>query len=283
MNEELYKIAINMPFVQKVDKAIKTIREFEPMAKDFDFFEKWYHLCDSYGKDSCVVKWLMERAGVEFKSYHSLTTIDAPELIHFGKKYHPETIIIKPEKPLLKRMVEDEGEGPPTRLVRWCCELYKENGCWSQFKVFGVRAEESAKRKQNWKILSPIKRDKSLALNPILYWTEDDVWKLIHDNNIPYCSLYDEGFKRLGCVGCPMAGKGRIKEFERYPKIHIAWQKAFKRFWEKWHNVPLLRPRWVSTEGKYPFLPISGEKKESRYVEKTEQYEKGFWTLRRWY
>ncbi len=45
-----------------------------------------------------------------------------------------------------------------------------------------------------------------------------------------YCKLYDEGFKRLGCIGCPMADKGRISQFERYPKYKETYIRAIKRF-----------------------------------------------------
>lgn len=65
------------------------------------------------------------------------------------------------------------------------------------------------------------------SLNPIIDWQDEDVWAFIHINNIPYCSLYDEGFERIGCIGCPMAKKQRIKQFERYPKYKDAYLRAF--------------------------------------------------------
>ncbi len=67
-------------------------------------------------------------------------------------------------------------------------------------------------------------------LNPIIDWTTEEVWEFIHEYNIPYCKLYDEGFKRLGCIGCPMGSiEGRIAEFERYPKYRQAYIRAFDR------------------------------------------------------
>jgi len=146
MNEELYNIAINLPLEQKVDKAIAALQHYEQAAKTWDMFEPWFHLCQSGGKDSAVIDWLARRAGVDFRSYHSLTTLDAPELIHHLRRNHPDTIIIKPEKPLLWTLANKKGNGPPTRICRWCCEQYKENGCDGQIKVFGVRAPESNNR-----------------------------------------------------------------------------------------------------------------------------------------
>ena len=84
------------------------------------------------------------------------------------------------------------------------------------------------------------KRHKTV-LNPIIEWTDEDVWEFIKTNGIPYCSLYDEGFKRLGCIGCPMAGtKGREKEFMRWPKYRDSYIRAFdKMLQERKKNTKL--------------------------------------------
>lgn len=73
------------------------------------------------------------------------------------------------------------------------------------------------------------KRHKT-TLNPIIDWTDRDVWDFIHAESIPYCELYNDGFHRLGCVGCPMAAKhGREVEFAKWPKYKLAYLKAFDR------------------------------------------------------
>ena len=65
-------------------------------------------------------------------------------------------------------------------------------------------------------------------VNPIIDWTDDDVWAFIKAENIPYCGLYDEGFKRLGCIGCPMAKQhGREIEFARWPKYKDLYLRTF--------------------------------------------------------
>ena len=73
-------------------------------------------------------------------------------------------------------------------------------------------------------------RIKKTLLNPIIDWLDEDVWEFIKTENIPYCSLYDEGYKRLGCIGCPMAGvKERERDFERYPKYKENYIRAFDK------------------------------------------------------
>ena len=60
--------------------------------------------------------------------------------------------------------------------------------------------------------------------------TDKDVWDFIKMRNLPYCELYDQGYERLGCVGCPLQGKeGMIKEFERWPKYYNNYIKAFDK------------------------------------------------------
>ena len=65
-------------------------------------------------------------------------------------------------------------------------------------------------------------------VNPIIDWTDNDVWEFIKSNNLIYCSLYNEGFNRLGCIGCPL-GSNKAKELERWPKYKVAYLRAFDR------------------------------------------------------
>jgi hypothetical protein len=37
---------------------------------------------------------------------------------------------------------------------------------------------------------------------PMGFWLEEDVWAYIKKFNIPYCSIYDKGQKRTGCMFC---------------------------------------------------------------------------------
>ena len=111
-------------------------------------------------------------------------------------------------------------------------------------KVFGVRAAESARRKANWKTWQ-FSKGGDWVLNPIIYWSDNDVWQYTHKNKIPYCSLYDEGWSRLGCIGCPMAD--RIRQFKRWPRYEFLWKRAMEKFFESMKNNPRKdgKPRWT--------------------------------------
>ncbi len=58
------------------------------------------------------------------------------------------------------------------------------------------------------------------------------MWDFIRDRRLEYCCLYDEGFTRLGCVGCPMARKKRAQEFARWPGMERIWRRGFDLMWE---------------------------------------------------
>lgn len=230
--------------------AIEALRHYEPAA--LALHPAGYYLADSYGKDSCVILHLAQRAGVAFEAHHHLTTIDPPELVRWGRRAHPETIVDVPPRPLLKMLAEDKSNGPPTRIARWCCETYKEGHGADRIKVAGIRAAESPRRAALWGVFTRSRHDSGAMLCPIVDWSTADVWEYLRLHSVPHSPLYDEGWTRLGCVGCPMAGpRTQAREFSRWPKMERAWQAAFRAFWARWHNVPRQRggPRWFDAAG----------------------------------
>lgn len=243
----------NTYIVNKVEQSIRWLKSFEP--------PEGYWLAFSGGKDSCVLKELANMAGVKYDAHYSVTTVDPPELIRFIKKHHQDVIFkINREDPddpnsppitmwnLIPRKLM-----PPTRWARYCCEELKESGGIGRVVMTGVRWAESARRKRD-KALVEIGsfhqnvnlnndnadtrmevencyKKRKTVINPIIDWTNEDVWEFIRARNLPYCELYDQGFKRIGCIGCPMADAER--EFQRWPKYKEMYLKAFARMLEE--------------------------------------------------
>jgi phosphoadenosine phosphosulfate reductase len=196
---------------RKIAVAAERLRAFEPADG------RGYHLAFSGGKDSIALKRLAELAGVKFDAHYNVTTIDPPELTGFIRSEHPDVVWDWPRGGGIaqicarKRML-------PTRLMRFCCNELKERGGEGRTVLTGVRWAESPRRAERAQMVRPCVRGGKVTVNPIIDWTDEDVWEFIRAAEIPYCGLYDEGFARLGCVGCPLAGPvGMAREFTRWP------------------------------------------------------------------
>ncbi len=67
-------------------------------------------------------------------------------------------------------------------------------------------------------------------MHPIIDWTTDDVWEFSDQERLETCILYKQGFKRIGCIGCPMQTvKSKKREFEKYPKFKKAYLLAMQK------------------------------------------------------
>lgn len=74
------------------------------------------------------------------------------------------------------------------------------------------------------------KKNEDLICNPIYKFTEKDIWRYIHENEVEVNPLYRMGYRRVGCIGCPLGGrKQMLKEFSHYPTYKRAYINAFER------------------------------------------------------
>ena len=77
--------------------------------------------------------------------------------------------------------------------------------------------------------LGCIRGKESLLISPIINWTDDDVWTFLNTLGITHCELYDQGWHRIGCIGCPMSSaKQKILENKLWPHVKRNWIKAIK-------------------------------------------------------
>lgn len=196
----------------------------------------------SGGKDSQVLVALAERAGINFEVVNSHTTADAPETVYFIREQFKameereiKCSIVMPrykDKPVSMWTLIPQIMVPPTRLMRYCCSVLKETSGKNRFIATGVRWAESTSRKNNRGIMEFNHRNKEkritmmgdndekrqlfetcnlkgkMTVNPIVDWSDDDVWDYTHSEHLSINPLYCEGQKRVGCIGCPMAGRG---------------------------------------------------------------------------
>lgn len=253
----------------RIDVSIKRIKQFCP--------NEGYYVAFSGGKDSQLIYHLCKQAGVKFDAHYNVTTVDPPELIMFIKRNYPDVIFEYPETTMWKLIVKKCM--PPTRLIRYCCSTLKEGGGIGRFVVTGVRWAESTRRKKTRTAFEIFRSSKHLRrntndnddarmmfencikrgkyiLNPIIDWKDNEVWEYLKANNIEYCELYDQGYSRLGCIGCPMSGHhGMEKDFKKWPKFYDAYIRTFEKMLierdkkgmaTRWKNAKEVMEWWMS-------------------------------------
>lgn len=77
------------------------------------------------------------------------------------------------------------------------------------------------------------KQDRTYYICPICDWSEEDVWEFLNLNGIPHCSLYDEGYKRIGCVCFPLSSSKMRSDAARWPKTAAMLFLGHSRNWDK--------------------------------------------------
>lgn len=242
----------------------------------------------SGGKDSDVCLRLAEAAGIRYEVQHNHTSADAPETV-----YHVRETFRRLEEQGVKCTINypvyngrratmwnliPQKLMPPTRIVRYCCSVLKEQGGKDRMITTGVRWAESTKRKNSRGIYEVFGKGKSKVIlnndndekrrlfetcavkakrvcNPIIDWTDDDVWGYIEAERVPVNHLYGCGFSRVGCIGCPMAGKrGREIEFARYPKYRDMYIRAFEKMLDVRKERGKINGTWrIGTTGEDVF------------------------------
>lgn len=246
--------------MDKEQVAIMRIQEASEMS--LKIYGQPLIITDSGGKDSSVCVELARRSGIPYEIMHNHTTADAPETVYFVreklKSLEAAGVKCTIEYPMLKGKRSSMWDviaewGPPNRWNRHCCSILKERGGNGRFIVTGVRWGESIKRKSRGVYETAVKdKDKKIILNndndekrmlfetcqlkakrvcnPIIDWTDRDVWDFLRSEKIEVNPLYAEGWNRVGCVGCPLAStKGRYAQFARWPKYKRMYMLAFER------------------------------------------------------
>lgn len=228
-------MSIHDPYLDgttKHDIAIARIREFCAGKRVLVAF--------SGGKDSQCCYHLCEEAGIPFTAQYSITRFEPPELLDFIRANYPGVTFRRAYR---RTLVEDiEANGLPSRWARWCCEAKHRKTEGFDIAVIGIRAEESPRRKANWRVFG-IKQDRSAYVCPIIDWTEADVWEYLNGLGVPHCRLYDEGFRRIGCVCCPLSSHG-ASDARRWPKTAAMLRKGAERYVERMRARGWVSARW---------------------------------------
>ena len=254
----------------------------------------------SGGKDSDVMLVLFIRAGVPFEVVNNHTTVDAPQTVRHTREVFRtledsgiKATISYPEMSMWQLIPYKKY--PPTRIQRYCCEYFKETKIKNRFIATGVRWDESRSRRDRIDIEPVIKNKKErqkfmlmndndqkrlmmerctnkadMIVNPIIDWKDSDIWEFYWNECEFHNPLYKMGYTRVGCIGCPMAGVHRYKEFADFPKYKDAYIRAFGRMLEeiyksgkptKWRNAEDVFKWWMEDDN------LDGQMELSDFIE----------------
>lgn len=280
-----------------IEKSKQAIRLAADMS--LTYYDKPLIIAYSGGKDSDVLLHLAEDClqPQEYEVIHSHTTVDAPETVYHirdtfdrltnqGVKCEVLYPRDKEGKMITMWNLIPKKKMPPTRIVRYCCQILKEVGIPHRLVAVGVRGDESIKR-QGRDIFgiqtSTLKKAKSFSLehtqeaysealardpiwdctliktmrdhgntvvNPIYEWSGQNIWDYIKAKQISINPLYERGYTRIGCIGCSFATYyQRLKEFSDYPTYKQAYINAFdKMLIERKKEGKTINPLWKTGE-----------------------------------
>jgi phosphoadenosine phosphosulfate reductase len=251
----LKEVQLDSSYYDKVLIAIERIKTMAPIAYNIYGL---YTVMVSGGKDSSVITDLAIKSKIKCRFQTSWTGIEYPETVYFLRKekerieklgYSFEFIIPRDKNGkqiTMWKMIEKYGF--PTRQMRFCCKRLKEVAGRNSYCILGIRWAESTRRK-NSRFIHEISgrlmmtnndneatrrlnencmKKRKYMLNPIIDWNDDEAWEYIHSNKIPYNPLYDSGYKRIGCIGCPMISNK--KDLENNPRYAALYKRAAERF-----------------------------------------------------
>lgn len=203
----------------------------------------------SGGKDSTLVLWLCLQLKPDIRVIFENTGVEYPETIQFTKyvldNWHLRLTVMKPKITFWEivnkfgfsngKQSKGHGHGSP------CCLALKEKPMLqfiNNFKIdamfTGITAVESRQRQMSAQRLGSCYYAKSQGcqkVNPILWWTDDEVWQYHEKMNIPSNAIYHvggyrKGSERCGCMPCT---------------AYKNWESTVRRLTPKLYSILKLR------------------------------------------
>lgn len=238
---------LNINKIDYEEESIDFIRQKIPNGTNVGF---------SGGKDSIVTAKLMELSGIQHTLTYSFTGLDPPEVVRFIRRNYPQCRILKKGRTFWRDLAVNV---PPSDRLRWCCTLLKKT---KYDQIQGIRAEEGTRRANRPRINLYKGR---MLYYPIFYWKEWQVWDFIKKYNLPYPSLYDEGFDRIGCIVCPYHS-------EKTGKLHKLYRNRWPHFFERFEReISKLFYKRIS-QGKKMYFNTPEEFLEAWYLDDSARW-----------
>ena len=154
-------------------------------------------------------------AGIDNKT--RIITLDTGRLFqetydliqHSIEEYGVNIEIMFPDFESVQKMVREKGINLFYRSVenrKLCCHIRKNEPLTRALGgmdmwICGLRKDQTVTRFYN-KLVEWDEKHRLLRLNPLINWTEKQVWEYIRKNDVPYNVLHDKGYSSIGCLPC---------------------------------------------------------------------------------
>ena len=139
-------------------------------------------------------------------------TLDTGRL--FPETYHIQMEVFFPDYNEVQRIVKQQGINLFYNSIEsrhLCCQVRKLEPLRRAFQgleawICGLRREQSVTR-QDMQVVEWDEMHQLIKVNPLIAWTEQQVWDYIHQHHVPYNKLHDKGYPSIGCEPCTRAVK----------------------------------------------------------------------------
>jgi len=154
----------------------------------------------SFGKDSMVVVHLALQIKPDIRIFSVMTPFKPKETFEYKDKMIQHYNLNLVEYTSKERVDPDLPKNDPDE----CCRILKVEPTKEAVKdlqawICGLRNTEGRTRKDYKEIEE---KGGLIKINPILNWTELDIWRYMAINNIPVHPFYAKGYRSLGCEPC---------------------------------------------------------------------------------
>lgn len=147
------------------------------------------------------------------------TTLEFPYTTDYASRYrddHPQAIfkVARNNEQVFMDVCEDIG--PPARMMRWCCSMFKTgpitrviNSLYRNQQIltfYGIRKSESVSRSKYNRVeddAESVKIQQQTVASPIFFWKDMDVWLYLLAEGVDFNEAYRLGYDRVGCWCCP--------------------------------------------------------------------------------
>lgn len=129
-----------------------------------------------------------------------------------SKKYGISIRVMFPDAARVEAMVNEKGINlfyDSIENRKLCCNLRKIEPLKRAFSgldawICGLRRDQSVTRKE-MQLVEWDENNGLIKVNPLIDWTEEQLWSYLKSNFIPYNKLHDAGFPSIGCQPCTRA------------------------------------------------------------------------------